>query len=95
MELEAWPSWCSWGRAVGGPFLGKHLSRFDHCNPCNPGSLPAGGGPAAGPLIKPQKTDVQGLDRIWFKLRQEKIGLPQPKWAEAPELSGEGLGPLL
>lgn len=64
VELGGLASWYSWGRAVGGPFLGKHLSRFDHCNPCNPGSLPAGGGPAAGPLIKPQKTDVQGLDRI-------------------------------
>ena len=96
VELEAWPSWCSWGGAVDGPFPGKHLFRFDHRNPCNPGHLPAGGGPLAGPLIKPQRNDVQGLvNSLWLKLRHEKIGLAQPKLAEAPELSGEGLGPLL
>ena len=92
MELEAWPSACSWGGAVGGPFPGKLLSRFSHCNPCKPACLPAGGGPAAGPLIKPQRDDVQGLDRTWLQLQQEKIELAQPTWVEAPELSGEGLG---
>ena len=48
-----------------------------------------------GLLIEPQSDDAQRLEGLWLKLQQEKIGLDQPKWAEAPEYLGTDCDPLL
>lgn len=46
-----------------------------------------------GLLMKTQSDDAQRSEGIWLKLQQEKIGLDQPKWAEAPEYLGTDCDP--